>query len=279
VGHCQEFTRRQIIGEPYSDERDTLAAWLGTTIGEGFERAVQAVWPGALTQVKVTATISGDQGIYEIPGHVDLILPVEGGVIDCKTSDGIELPKRTGPNQQQWFQRNLYALGAWQAGLFPAGTKLTDLWTANVWIDRSGRAKELVVHRHPYDPLAVKAAAGWVDDVVYAVRHGEEAQREQPREFCAKVCERFSACRGLDTDVEGLLTDPTVLAAVDMSREASALAKVVKTMKAEASSALEGVRGSTGEWTVRWVNVPPSHISYDRAGYQRLMIQPVKGRK
>lgn len=274
IGHCAEYTRRQIIGEPFTDDRDVLPAFLGTAIGLEVEQAVAELWPGALTQVPVRATFAGDQGVYEVPGHIDLLLPVEGGVVDVKTSDGVETARRNGPNRQQWYQRNLYALGAWQADLF--GDKdLSDLWTANVWVDRSGRTKDLVVHRAPFSESAIKEAASWNDDIVYAVRHAEEAQREQPREFCQAVCERFTACRGWDTDAEGLLTDPTILTAVDILLDSRKLNKEADRLKQEAQAALEGVSGSTGTHTVRWVNVPGGHIEYDRKSYTKLSVMPV----
>ena len=41
-----------------------------------------------------------------------------------------------------------------------------------------------------------------------------EALKEPPREVCAATCGFFKGCREWETDVEGLLTDDTVLEAV-----------------------------------------------------------------
>jgi len=121
--------------------------------------------------------------------------------------------------------------------------------------------------------------AAWIDDVVYAIRHGEEAQREPAREFCERYCTRYTACRSRDTDVRGLLTDPDVLAAVDLYKEAGRLESEAKHMRTEAQIELKGIQGSTGEYTVRWVHVPGGSVAYERQPYQRLSIARVKSNR
>jgi hypothetical protein len=70
-----------------------------------------------------------------------------------------------------------------------------------------------VVHKAPFSEDAIKQAALWVDDVVYAVRHGEEAQREQPRE---QRCASASPPAELGHHVEGPFQPPDA-AAVDIT--------------------------------------------------------------
>jgi hypothetical protein len=148
--------------------------------------------------------------------------------------------------------------------------------TANVWIDRSGQAKEFHVHLDTYSPEIVEEATRWLDDVAYALMHDETAQKEPPRTWCEKVCGHFADCRGLDTDVEGLITDPSLLTAVDIYNEGTELEKLGKRMKDEAKATLAGVRGSTGEFSVRWTKVGPSEVSFTRGAHERLNIQRVK---
>lgn len=274
VGHCQEFVRRMILQEPESDTRDYLAAFLGTAIGDHVEDAMSKADPSLRRDIEVNTLLEGDQGSYQIVGHTDLL--GDTVVIDIKTHAGLDIIRRTGPSQQQLFQRHLYALGAHQAGLLTC--PLEEVQTANVWFDRSGAEHGCVAHVDTFNPDVVKAATAWLDDVVYAVRNEEEAQREQPREFCERYCTRYTACRALDTDVRGLLSDPETLAAVDLYRSAGELEKQAHTMRNEAQIALKGINGSTGEFTVRWVMVPGGHVSYDRRAYQRLSIARVRNK-
>jgi hypothetical protein len=253
--------------------KDYTAAFLGTAIGDYVERAILARWPGAVRQQSIHVTLEGDQGTYSVGGHPDIVVvPGDPTVIDGKTVDGLGKVKRNGPTQQQLFQRHLYALGCWQGGMF-GDIDPTTIKTANVWIDRSGREHECFAHLDTFSWQQVKAATAWLDDVVYAVRNDEEAQREPSREFCADWCERFTACRATDTDVQGLLTDPDVLAAVDLHLQASAMKRKASKMDTEAKNALFGIQGSTGSHTVRWTRVNGSHVSFDRQSYERLDIK------
>ena len=77
-----------------------------------------------------------------------------------------------------------------------------------------------------------------------------------------------------DTDVEGLLTDDEVLTAIDMYRQAGDLERTARKLKDEAKSTLTGVSGSTGKFTVRWVQVNESQVSYTRQAYERLDVRP-----
>jgi hypothetical protein len=273
LGHCQEYVRRSILQEPLTDVRDYSAAFVGTAVGDYVERALLNLWPGAIRQQSIKVILESDQGTFEITGHPDIVvIPGNPSVIDVKTVDGLGKVRRTGPTQQQIFQRNLYGLGCWQMGMF-GDIDPERIRVGNVWVDRSGREHECFANIETYSPTVTQAAIEWLSDVVYAVRHDEEAQREPSREFCADWCPRFSACRASDTDVHGLLTDPDVLAAVDLHIQASAMKRQASKMDTEAKNALYGINGSTGSHTVRWVHVNGGHVSFDRQGYERLDIK------
>lgn len=275
IGWCSEKVRRMIAGIP-EPVTDKLAAFIGTAIGDHVEQAYIAKYPEMIRQAEVTIKLISDTGsVYEVGGHPDLIDPVEGLVIDVKTSRGLGTAMRTGPNQQQQFQRHAYALGAFEAGLFPNHT-LDQIRVANVWLDRSADYHEPWVQMERYNPEVVEAMTQWVDEVVYAYIHGEEARKEPSREMCEKVCGHFADCRALDTDVEGLLTDKEVLAAVDMHRAGGDLERAGKRLKDEAKATLKEIKGSTGTYTVRWVDVGPSEVNYVRAGYQKLDIRKIR---
>jgi hypothetical protein len=271
LGWCSERTRRMLQQET-PDDSDALAAFIGTAIGDHVERAVTDAWPHAIRQAGVSVTLQGERGVYNISGHPDLL--VDNTVIDVKTARGLGVARRTGPSQQQQFQRHCYAKGAVESGLLTG--PLDKVKVANVWIDRAADEHEAHVHMEPYSEQVVESAGWWLDDVVYAYVHGEEARKEPAREVCEKVCGFYSTCRAMDTDVEGLLTDDETLAAVDMFSEGTRLEREGKRLKDQARSHLSGITGSTGEYTVRWTHINESEVAYTRGGYERLDIRRVK---
>jgi len=271
LGFCSERVRRMIAGIP-EPVTDKLHAFLGTAIGDHVEQAVVAKYPNTIRQASVTVVIHSDGGDYTVTGHPDLVFP-HGLLLDVKTTRGLNVVRRTGPSQQQQFQRHLYALGAHQAGLFSPDVTLDQVKVANVWLDRAGDEHQAYCHMEPFSPDMVTQAGFWLDDTVYSYLHGEAARKEPPREVCAKICGHFADCRALDTDVEGLLTDDEVLAAVDLHMEASAMAREAAKMKDQAKAHLTGVSGSTGKYAVRWVHVGGAHVEFDRRPSDRLDIK------
>ena len=272
LGFCSERVRRMLDNQ-VPDDKDVLPAWIGTSLGDHSEQAVMAMWPHAHRQVEVTVRLIGERGTYNVTGHPDLI--VDDKLVDIKTGRGLGVARRQGPSQQQQFQRHCYAVGAWNAGYF-GDLPLEEVKVANVWIDRAADERELYVQMEPFDPGVVEQAGWWLDDVIYSFIHGEEARKEPPREMCEKVCGFYATCRALDTDVEGLLTDDTVLTAVDMYRDGLTMVKEGERLKDQAKAHLTDVRGSTGEFNVRWTHVNGTHVEYDRAGYERLDIRKIK---
>lgn len=272
LGFCSERVRR-MLDKQVPDDRDVLPAWIGTALGDHAEQAVTAMWPHAHRQVEVTVRLIGERGTYNVTGHPDLI--VDDKLVDIKTGRGLGVARRSGPSQQQQFQRHCYAVGAWNAGYF-GDLALEDVKVANVWIDRAADERELYVQMEPFDPQVVEQAGWWLDDVIYSFIHQEEARKEPPREMCEKVCGFYPTCRAMDTDVEGLLTDETVLTAVDMYRDGLTMVREGERLKDQAKAHLTDVRGSTGEFNVRWTHVNGTHVEYDRAGYERLDIRKIK---
>lgn len=269
IGFCSERVRRQLAEIPLDNDPDVLAAFLGTAVGDHIEQAMIARYPNLVTQAKVQVELKGDGGLYQVSGHPDLVFTT--GVMDIKSVDGLERVKRTGANFQQLVQRHCYTLGAFEAGLLDVD-KVEDAWTANLWVDRSGRTKEFHVQRDQFSWNVIEQAAQWLDEVVYSHKFNQIARKEPPRELCAVSCGYYADCRALDTDVSGLITDPDQLVAVDLYREGSVLESKGRMMKSEAKNSLVGVNGSTGQFNVRWTWVNPGHVSYDREGYSKLTL-------
>jgi hypothetical protein len=252
-----------------------LAAFIGTWLGEGIEQAVHKAGGSlglgsTMVQSEVVVELQGDLGTYVIPGHPDLVFPDRDILIDVKSAFGLEYPRRNGfEDTQKRFQRHLYA-----KALILQGILTPDCQVGNLWIDRSGADKEFHVRLEPFSEEVVQQATEWLDQVVYAWQHEETAAKEPPREMCT-ACGFFEVCRGAEPGVEGLLTAPEVLTAVDLQIEAAALDKRSKKLKAEAKEALQGVAGSTGTHAVKWVHVGASHIEYERSAYDKISITPL----
>lgn len=275
LGWCAEKSRR-MLDRQVPDDEDLLTAFLGTAIGEGFEKAVKQKDPDAIIQSEVEVVLVGETREYRLTGHPDIILPSEGLLLDGKTKFGLNAIARTGPGPSHQYQRHCYAKGAHAAGMF-GDLPLEEVKVGNVYIDRSGQEKRVHVQIEPYSEEMVRHATEWLDGVVYAFVNGEEAEKEPPREMCAVTCGFYRTCRAFDTDVEGLLTDATVLTAVEMMNEARALEKQAKTMKAEAQHSLKGISGSTGTHTVRWVHINESVTQPGvRGAYDRLDIRKIR---
>lgn len=282
IGHCSEYVRRLLINEEPSQVPDKLAAFLGTWIGAGVEQAILARHPEAIIQSEVTISLHTDQGTVQITGHPDIVFAVladKGIVIDCKTVN--QLASVTSyavfeENLQKKFQRHLYALGCHESGVF--GDKpLEDILVGNLWVDRSGQDHEFHVRLEPFSQQVVDQAAEWISGVIYAYKNGIEAAREPQRTFCENWCEFFGPCRGADTDVEGLISDPRIIRAIDLYKEGGKLESDGKKMKSQAKSELEGVQGSTGEWVLRTIEVGPTEIpATTRRGYSRISITKAK---
>lgn len=283
LGHCRQYAKLLIEQTPFTDERDKTAAWVGTVLGDAIENQLAVEHPEWLFQHEVVFPIPSGG---EVNAHPDIVVPASAateehpqGVRDLKSKAELETVKRYGQTQQQRFQLHAYAAALIEEGILDPEKPI---WLADIFFDRSAKggldgfvAKPYVIGEW-YDPSVVMQIDQWVEDVKYAVMQGQDASRDMPREWCAAWCEFYRACRGEDTDAEGLITDPEVVAAVETYREASALESQAKRMKNSAQIVLNRVEGgSTGDFTIRWVEVGPADVSYRRNAYRKLSITPI----
>jgi PD-(D/E)XK nuclease superfamily len=275
IGTCHEYVRRMILGIPWVDEQDNFAAaFVGTAVGEHVERAFKALLGGDVEiQRKVTVHLRVRGYDLDLPGTADIIL-TDKGLLDVKTKDGLGVVRRTGLTQQQVFQLVLYTAALIQEGVL----ELTDTgpMVGCAFVDRSGREPDPFVFGFQYTEALFGDAIAWLDDVIYAIEQDEVARKDPPRQWCFATCPYASDCRGGDTDVEGLLVDPEVVEAARIYRESNDLIKAAEKDKKSALSVLDGLSGSTGEFTVRWIDIPGGPVSFQRNGYKRIDIRPVK---
>lgn len=274
IGNCHEYVRRMIVGEEPSQEvsRYDLAAFIGSAIGDHAEDAMAEfdAEGGWTKQAEVIVQLEVRGFMLNIPGHPDLYS--RHNLIDFKTKDGLGVIRRTGPSDQERYQRALYA-----AALIAEGKMDEDCWLHNVYIDRSGSDTDPVVHSEPFSWAIVEEAKAWLDDVLYAIQMGEEAQRDPAREWCFACCPFAPNCRGIDdSDVMGRIDDPVVLNAIDIYVEAMETIKLAEKDKRSAASVLDGVSGVTDSHKVRWIVVNETTVpEYTRAGYKRLDLRPL----
>lgn len=273
IGHCREYLRRVISREPFSDEQDDYsAAFMGTAVGALAEDAMVAL-NGGTKQNVVTVRLQIGDYVLEIPGHPDW--HDTENLVDFKTKDGLGVVRRTGPDQQQRWQTTLYA-----KALIDAGELDPDAWLHLVFIDRSGREKDPVVFSWKFLQSDVDEAMEWLSDVIYALQHGEEASRDKPRDWCFAACPYATACRGADTDVEGLVLDPEVIEAKRIYLESNDIIKAAEKDKKSAMSVLAGRSGVVDGYVLRWTDIPESFIEgYTRRGYSRIGLKPVTSPK
>lgn len=272
IGHCREYVRRMIAGVPWVDEQeDFAAAFIGTAVGAYVEKAVAAAMAEASTQMKVTLDLDIRGYKVSLPGTADVMLDRKS-MIDVKTKDGLGVVRRSGPTLQQVFQVTLYATALIQAGVLDE-----DCHVGLAFIDRSGREPDPFVYGWRYDARVLDDIRSWLDDVIYALENDETASKDQPRNVCFAVCPYASDCRGMDTDVTGVLRDPEVVAAARVYRETTDAIRALEKDQKSAVSVLRGKAGQTGEFTVRWINVPAGYVEgYERRAYERIDVRRTK---
>lgn len=280
LGHCKQFANLMMKQTPFSDETDKTPAFFGTVSGEAIENQLKIDHPDWIIQGRTTFHIPSGG---EISGSFDFVVPAAAateehpqGVRDLKSKAELETIKRMGQSRQQMYQLHAYAKGCIDQGLFDL-TK--PIYVMNVFYDRSGTNRDPYTIASVYNPDVVKAIDEWINDVKYAVMNGEDAEREMPRTFCASYCEYNTICRGNDTDVEGLIEEPELVAAITAYADASKAATAAEKVKKALKPVLAGHTGSTGKHLLRWTTIGESEISYTRASYDKIDVRAVPAPK
>jgi hypothetical protein len=277
IGFCRQKAKLMIEGVPQTDDPPKWAAAVGTALHNYIEAAIKKSHPdwlcGSIDEIEVTATLPSG---VEVKGHPDIVVPSSNAVLDIKTVDGYEWIKRSGTSQQHKYQRHLYAMGLMQAGILDESKTVL---VGNIYFDRSGKQYEPLVIVEEMDVTLTNEIDSWIQDVIYAVKHNEDASRDIPAPVCEKICSHFTACRGeLGMEQETIMIEnQELLSAVDMYVEGRDMAKQADQMKKEAQAMLNGINGSTGTYQVRWVSVAPTTVdSFEKVGYSRMDIRKVR---
>lgn len=265
LGGCRAKIAHTLTDAPRGErQKPPLAAFVGTWVGEGLERAYVASRPGSVRQVAVTVHLAR---LGSTNGTADVVDP-DRGVIDFKTVDGLETVKRDGASFKHRAQIMLYLLGLIQMGELSEDSR----WYL-VYIDRSGKDTTPYVVSGTLDMDLIHEIEERVDEAKYAALWGEEAPKDEPLTMCAQFCEFFDHCR-VDSIPQGLIDDPDQVSAVDMYLEGQALESQGRQMRAEAKQRLIGVEGSTTTAVVRWVEMGATRVeAFTRRASARLDIR------
>ena len=274
LGFCRQKATLMTRGVGQTDSQDKWSAAVGTAIHNYVEEILAEAFPdwilGSVHKRKVTATFPSGAVVSGTP---DIIIPDAQVLLDIKTNDGLATVRREGSSQSHKYQRHTYVMGCIAAGIFDPSKPI---YVGNIYFDRSGKETQPHCVIEEYDPTLTDQIDSWINDVIYAVKNGEDASRDVPAPVCERICPYFTACRGDMPITEGadFITDADLLAAVDQYNEGKDLAKMGEQLKKEASERLVGVNGTTGKWTVRWTQINPSRVeAFEKQGYMRLDIR------
>jgi hypothetical protein len=259
IGFCRQ---KAVLTSKGTERTDTVSHWaaqLGTAVHNYVENAIHKSYPqwelGSVHGIRVTATLPSGA---EISGHPDIVISEKRTVIDIKTVNGFSWVKRAGVSNSHKYQRHLYALGLIQErGWDPAEVKV-----GNLYMDRSGGDDQFILQVEDFDPALTREIDDWVEDVIYAIRQGEDAMRDIAAPVCERICEFFTVCRGgLETSDEETYNEDGLVKAVRAYVDARDAEKQAKALKTAAQHRLQGVNGTVDKWQVRWTEMNNQHGS------------------
>ncbi len=176
IGGCRRKVWHRLQGTEPMNETYRLAAWMGTAIHKGIERAFDVADPFSERYLRETEV--AHEGLM---GHVDCYDKETRTVIDWKTTSKKNL--RYFPSQQQRTQVHLYGLLMESNGYPVDSVEL-------VAIARDGNEKDVTKHSEPFDRGIALAGVAWLEDV-----KGRESapDPEQRVSFCRDYCEFYDA--------------------------------------------------------------------------------------
>ena len=273
-GWCRNKANLKLQGVEPSDTTNPMWTGIGLAIHKHFLGILGETFPNWLVDsVKVTTTFEDG---YEITGTPDVIVPDWNLLGDLKTVDGFDWVRRVGISQNYAFQRHLYLLGALESGLL---SRDKEILLAEMYVDRSGRERDLMVVFDEVDWTLTDRVWGWLADVRDAARNKRFASKDVPAPICERTCEYFRICRGgdLPKDPDEAIDDPMLVEAAQFYRDGLAREKEGASMKAQAKKLLEGVNGRTEKHSVRWTEVEETFVDgFRKAAHWRLDVRDIR---
>lgn len=252
-----------VRGEIPSNVPKKGKAQRGTYLHEGTLNAVKKLYPHKLIEQSLTVRLPSG---LDVPLHPDEIDPEEPSVTDYKFVNDLALIRRTGPTDQQQAQRHLQYLAAHQAGLVPPEGLVRNLFVDSDDLDLRW------VHQEPFSMDWVERADAWYGGVVYAVKHGEDGEREWPINLCKDYCPWFAKCRPPLTDSLNQIVNVELAQTVQIAFAARRDRKEAELIEKQAVSKLKGVTGRAGN-----VSVVSTTVNKTTGSYVKVDMQEVAG--
>ena len=255
---CREQVRRILTKQQPSDSPSRWKAIIGSAIDRSIKEALQDAHPDWLFDTNVTAELPS--GI-KISGTLDWADPAEPSTTDGKTKDGLAYARKHWPVHKSYErQRHLQYLGMTQQFGFPKeGT------TRNVVLDRSGKDGHPLSWAEPFSMKVIRETDQWLQDVFYAIDHGEEAPKDIEGAACTH-CPFFTACRG-SAIVTGPITTEHLAHAVNTYADAKVQRDEVQAVMDELRPTVSGVTGYTDRYTITSTTVASN-------GSTRITVRP-----
>lgn len=258
---CREQLRRILTKAPKTDSPPKTSALIGSYIDLGVKAARKAANPRLEVDLELPVELPNG---FRMNVHPDEVDPDEPAVTDLKTKNGLAAIRKGFVEPRNRIQRHIQFFAAWVNGLVPSeGT------VRNVFMDRSGKDPDVHVEQEPFDMAVVKEATEFLDDALYAIEHGEEAQKDIPRYRCIHMCAWYSACRGPEIPAE-FSDDPDLTARIAAFSDARKAEKAAKALQDSLrDEGLEGltVRTTSHRLTSMWQN--PTN----KAPYWKLTVE------
>lgn len=269
LGGCRAYLTHMLKDSPRDErQKPPWAAFIGTWVGEGLERAYVASRPRSRSQVAIRVELPSGR---KTGGTADVIDEELNGVIDFKSLDGNTSMEGGEPPFKNLAQIMTYLLGAIQMGLLSAEAT----WNL-VYVDRSGAEPVPVVLSGTLDMDVIAEMEERISQAEYAAMFNEEPMRDEPISMCESFCQFFKVCRG-DWQPQGLIVEPAVVKAADLYLEGAALVKRGNRLRDEAKVVLKGQEGNTGTAIVRWTRINGGTVpEYKRKAYDKIEVKEVR---
>lgn len=275
LGFCHQYALLTMQEVPATDADRVWPAVVGSAVGDVVEKALSWVKPTWPTQVPLTATFSNGASLT---GHADLVVPDDNVVWDVKSKDGLAKARRNPWSLNYDYQTWGYVLAGIQSGLLD---KDRPAWQGLIYVDRSGEEDTPFCVVKQWLPTKEAEIVAWIDDVIYAHLHGEDAARDIPAAVCEQICELYTACRGAleDTRSQGVYDDPYVVDAVRDYVQAGREMRDAINLRDDARKRLVGVEGISDGYQVRWTHVEPTTVdAFTKAGHDRIDVRKARAR-
>lgn len=268
---ASDFTCRQrmmfiLAKRTPTDSPSKWAAFVGSALDREITAARAAANPALLFQQRLTVTLPSGAKIPVTPDEID---PDEPAVTDYKSKNTLALVRRTVSDEPARIQRHLQYLACLQNGVIGTDAGVV----RNVYVDRSGADDRPHVEQEPFNPQIIDLADSFYTDALYAAEHGEDAWRDQPRNWCERFCPWFTACRADDrADTDRAVLDPRIGQAAAAYLQAAEAEREAKALKAALREQLEGVEGRTRDGhQICWTRVN-AKTPYDKLEVRRELV-------